>query len=88
MRILGCAVAHAVSLRVAHAVSLRVAHAVSLRVAHAVSLRLPTAATSVRARVRSCGICGGQYGTGGRFSPSTLLHSTHYTDCCTPIRFL
>jgi hypothetical protein len=32
--------------------------------AHALSPRLPTAATWVRARVRSCGICGGQSGIG------------------------
>jgi hypothetical protein len=32
-------------------------------IAKAVSRRLPTAAARVRARVRSCGICGGQSGT-------------------------
>jgi hypothetical protein len=32
--------------------------------AQAVSRRLPTAADRVRAQVRSCGICGGQSGTG------------------------
>jgi hypothetical protein len=36
-------------------------------IAQAVSRRLPTAATRVRARVRSCGICGGQTGTGAGF---------------------
>jgi hypothetical protein len=33
----------------------------------AVSRRFPTAAARVRARVRSCGICGGQSGTGAGF---------------------
>jgi hypothetical protein len=35
--------------------------------AQAVSRRLPTAAARVRAQVRSCGICGGQSGTGADF---------------------
>jgi hypothetical protein len=35
---------------------------------------LPTAAPRVRVRVRvACGVCGGQSGTGGRFSPSTSV---------------
>jgi hypothetical protein len=36
-------------------------------IAQAVSRRLPTAAARVRARVWSCGICGGQSGTGAGF---------------------
>jgi hypothetical protein len=36
-------------------------------IAQAVSRRLPTAAARVRARVRSCGICGGQNDTGAGF---------------------
>jgi hypothetical protein len=36
-------------------------------ITQAVSRRLPTAAARVRARVRSCGICGGQSGTGAGF---------------------
>jgi hypothetical protein len=35
--------------------------------AQVVSRRLPTAATRVRAQVRSCGICGGQSCTGAGF---------------------
>jgi hypothetical protein len=33
-------------------------------IAHAVSRRLPKAAARIRAQGRSCGICGGQSGTG------------------------
>jgi hypothetical protein len=36
-------------------------------IAQAVSRRLPIAAARVRAQVRSCGICGGQSGTGVGF---------------------
>jgi hypothetical protein len=36
-------------------------------IAQAVSRRLPTAAARVRARVRLCGICGVQSGTGRGF---------------------
>jgi hypothetical protein len=36
-------------------------------IAQAVSRWLPTAVARVRARVRSCGICGGQSGTGAGF---------------------
>jgi hypothetical protein len=39
----------------------------------AVSRRLPTAAVRVRSQVRSCGICGKQSDTVGRFSPSTSV---------------
>jgi hypothetical protein len=56
-------------------------------IAQAVSRRLPTAAARVRAHVRSCGICGGQTGTGAgvlrvpRFPlpiliPPTVPHSS------------
>jgi hypothetical protein len=36
-------------------------------IAQAVSLRLPNAVARVRAQVRSCGVCGGQSGTGAGF---------------------
>jgi hypothetical protein len=36
-------------------------------IAKAVSRRLPIASAQVRAQVRSCGICGGQSGTGAGF---------------------
>jgi ribosomal protein L37AE/L43A len=52
-------------------------------IAQAISRWLPTVAARVRARVWSCGICGGHSGARGRFSPSTSvspanLHSTNY----------
>jgi hypothetical protein len=40
---------------------------VARAIAQAVSRRLPTAVARVRAWVRSCGICGGQSGTGAGF---------------------
>jgi hypothetical protein len=36
-------------------------------IAQAVSRRFPIAAARIRAHVRSCGICGGQSGTGADF---------------------
>jgi hypothetical protein len=36
-------------------------------IAQAVSRWLPTAAAQVRSQVKSCGICGGQSGTGAGF---------------------
>jgi hypothetical protein len=50
-------------------------------IGQAFSHRLPTAAARVRARANLCGMCGGQSGTGFRFSPSmsgftTNSHST------------
>jgi hypothetical protein len=52
-------------------------------VAHRVSRRLPTAETQVLALVRSCGIYGGQSGSGQAFTeyvlrfPLSLIHSTN-----------
>jgi hypothetical protein len=40
---------------------------IGLTIAQAVSRRIPIAAARVRAQVRSCGICGGQSGTGAGF---------------------
>jgi hypothetical protein len=49
------------------AVTFRVCLITGRTVTQAVSRRLPTAAARVRAQVRSCGICGGQSGTGAGF---------------------
>jgi hypothetical protein len=52
-------------------------------IAEAVSRWLPTAAARVQSRVWSSGICGGQSGVGGRFSPTTsvspAIHSTKFS---------
>jgi hypothetical protein len=55
-------------------------------VAQVVSSWLPSAAARVRSRVRSCGICGEQSGTGVMFSTSTSVSpAKHSTDCSTLI---
>jgi hypothetical protein len=58
-------------------------HRYSRSVAQEVSRRLRTAETRVRARVKSCWICGGQSGTGAGFLRVLpfllpLIHSTNY----------
>jgi hypothetical protein len=54
----------------------------------AVSSRLSTAADLVRSQVSSCGICGGQHGTGSGFFLSTSVYpaNSHSTKC--PIFFI
>jgi hypothetical protein len=57
---------------------------ISCAAAGVVSRRLPTAATQVRARVNSCGVCGKQRGTGAGFLRVLrfhlpLIHSTEST---------
>jgi hypothetical protein len=44
-------------------------------IAQAVSSRLLTAAARVRARVKSCGICDGQSGTGAKQLPQYQMDS-------------
>jgi hypothetical protein len=59
----------------------------SRAIAQVVSRRFPTAAGRYRAQISSCGICGGQSGSGVRISPSASVSSanSHSTDCSTLI---
>jgi hypothetical protein len=57
-------------------------------VAQAASCRLPTAATKVRARVKSCVFCGGQNGTGTGFLrvfwlSVSVIYTSNYTTIIT-----
>jgi hypothetical protein len=47
-------------------------------IAQAVSRWLPTAAAQVRAKVSSCGICGGQSGTGAGFLRILRFHLSSF----------
>jgi hypothetical protein len=44
-----------------------------------VSHYLPTTVAQAWAQVRSCGICGGQIGTGAGFCPSTLVSPANHS---------
>jgi hypothetical protein len=60
---------------------LGIRHPLGRAMGEAVSRRPPTAEARVRSRLRPCGICGGQSGTGTGFSPSSSVfpcqfHST------------
>jgi hypothetical protein len=59
-------------------------------VAHTGSHRLPTAGSRVRARVKSCNVCGGQSGTGAGFLRVLrfVLPLIHPTNCSTIITII
>jgi hypothetical protein len=55
--------------------------------AQAVSRQPLTAEARVRSRVGSCGICGGQSGTGTGFSPSTLVFPCQFHSTGAPLQW-
>jgi hypothetical protein len=55
-----------------------------LAIAQAVSRRILTAEPRVRSQVNTCGICGGQSGTGTGFSPSPSVFPCRYHSTATP----
>jgi hypothetical protein len=55
--------------------------------AQAVSRRRLTAEAWVRSRVDSCGICGGQSGTGTGFSPSTSVFPCQFHSTGAPLKW-
>jgi hypothetical protein len=54
--------------------------------AQAVSRRPLTAEARVRSRVSTCGICGGQSGTGTGFSPSTSVFPCQFHSIGAPLQ--
>jgi hypothetical protein len=65
-------------------ITLKVQHLEGGSMAWAVSRRPLTAEVQVRARVNTCGICGGPSGTGTGFSPSSAAFPCQYHSTVAP----